>query len=241
MEPRRRRPGVGWAVLAPVLVVLTACSGPGTGASSEAAGPGVAVGPKGSLSAAILDVVGTTNNVVVSAQPLGSDLYRISAPAEPGLQPPVQVHGATVRVGQAAGGAPAVLSGLDIVVAEDVRWTINLEGEGNTETVNLQDGLLSALTLGAEVGVATAHLPAPVGTQTLSVTNEIGQVVVTAPSGPPAQVTAAGGAGEVTVDGVHHRGVTGESVFSEPGWTDAPDRYAIDLSAAVAEFTLTRS
>lgn len=149
-------------------------------------------------------------------------LYQVRAPAGSGIRPLAAVEGGTLRVGQTADGHHKGVATISIQLARGVRWTINLDGGATTET-------------------ASVRLPAAVGTLTLTLAGGATQLLVVAPSGSPAQVKVVGGASAVTFDGVSHTGVAGGSVFTDPAWANARNRYAVDLLAGVSEFQLSRS
>ena len=66
------------------------------------------------------------------------------------------------------------------------------------------------------------------------------------PGGVPVRVTAAGGAGEVSLDGATHTGVGGGSVFATPGWwpgaSGAPGApgFNVDATAGANRVSVTR-
>jgi hypothetical protein len=233
---------VGLAVGAVALGLVAGCGGGRPAGASAGGGPFVIAGGNGKRPAATLDVVNGTTTVRVSARALGGDLYRVSTPAGSGIRPLVTERGSVVEVGQTAStGAKTAVADLDIAVTSGVRWTINLDGGATTESVDMAGGSLSALDFGAGVSMASVQLPAPAGTQTVTLAGGASQLLVTAPAGPPAQVEAMGGASQVVLDGVAHTGVAGGSVFSDADWAVTHDRYAIDLTAGVSDFRLTRT
>jgi len=67
-------------------------------------------------------------------------------------------------------------------------------------------------------------------------------VLLRQPGGVPARVIAAGGAGEVSLDGATHIGVGGGSVFATPGWagTSAAPGFDVDATAGAARVSVTR-
>jgi hypothetical protein len=178
---------------------------------------------------------------VSSARAVRGPLYRVSTPAGSGIRPLVSQTGATVQVGQTGTSPGTGIPSLDIVVARRVRWTIDLDGGATRESVDMGGGSLSSLDFGAGVSMASVQLPAPVGTQVLTLAGGASQLDVTAPPGAPAQVQAVGGASQVFLDGSDHTGVAGGSVFTDPGWSGSPNRYAITLASGVSDFRMSRS
>jgi hypothetical protein len=244
--PRRRRAHL--AAGSPVtvaLAVLLAAGGAGATLTRTAADRSstshVLVGGSVHRSAATVDVVSGTTSVVVTAGAPSGRLYRVHTPAGSGIRPLATLDGGTLRVAQIADRPGHGVPTIDIQLARGVRWTINLDGGASTETVNMQRGALSSLSFGAGVSMASVRLPAPVGTLTLRLAGGASQLLVVAPPGTPAQLDVVGGASEVRFDGVSHTGVAGGSVFSEPAWATAPNRYRIDLTAGVSDFELSRT
>jgi hypothetical protein len=210
-------------------------------AGAHATAAHVLVGGSSHRSAATLDVVDGSTSVVVTAGTPSGRLYRVHTPVGSGIRPLATFDGGTLRVAQTADGTHHGVPTIDIQLARGVRWRINLDGGATTETVDMQRGALSSLSFGAGVAMASVRLPSPVGTLTLRLTGGASQLLVVAPPGAPAQVDAVGGASQIRLDGASHTGVAGGSVFTEPAWAAARDRYRFDLTAGVSDFELSRS
>jgi hypothetical protein len=71
-------------------------------------------------------------------------------------------------------------------------------------------------------------------------TGGAGQLTIHTPAETPGRITVGGGAARVTLDGNHHTGVPGGTVFEPPAWAGARDRYDIDMAAAVSTLTVDR-
>jgi hypothetical protein len=197
-------------------------------------------GGRAGRAAATLDVVSGVTSVEVSAGTRPGLLYRVSTPAGSGIRPFATLDRGTLRVGQAASGTRSGVATIDIQLALGVRWTINLDGGASTETVNMTKGSVSSIVFGAGVAMASVRLPAAVGTLTVTLAGGATQLVLVAPAGEPAEVKVVGGASDVSLDGTSHVGVAGGSVFTEPAWPDAHNRYSIDLVAGVSSFQMSR-
>jgi hypothetical protein len=191
--------------------------------------------------AATLDVVSGTTSVVVSVGTRPGVLYRVHTPTASGIRPLATLDKGTLHVGQTGDGSHSGVPVLDIELARGVRWAIHLDGGATTETVDMNKGLLSSLSFGAGVATASVRLPVPVGTLTLTLVGGATQLLVVAPSGAPAEVKVVGGASQVGLDGTSHTGVAGGSVFADPAWASAENRYAINLLAGVSQFQMVRS
>jgi hypothetical protein len=198
-------------------------------------------GSRSHRSAATLDVVSGVTSVVVTAGTGAGLLYQVRTPAGSGIRPLATLDGGTLRVGQASDGTRSGVPTIDVRLARSVRWTINLDGGATTERIDMTKGALSSLTFGAGVAMASARLPSPVGTMTLTLAGGATQLHVVAPPGAPVRVRAVGGASPVSLDGLVHTGVAGGSVFADPNWATTHNRYTIDLTAGVSDFRLSRS
>jgi hypothetical protein len=237
---RRIRPWTWAASAACIVVSLWASSADATLRRSADAHGGrvhVLTGSRAYRSVATLDVVGGTTSVEVSAGTSSGQLYRVSTPVGSGIRPLATLDDGTLRVSQNADGAGDHhgVPTINIELARDVRWTIDLDGGATTETVNMSKGSLSALSFGAGVAMASVRLPAPVGTLTLTLAGGATRLLVAAPPDAPAEVKVVGGASQVDLDGTSHTGVAGGSVFTDPAWATSLNRYDIDLVAGVSE------
>jgi hypothetical protein len=205
----------------------------------------LAAGPADGRTAAQLSVVSGATTLSVRAADLGDDLYRVSTPPTSGQVPAVVVTGDLVQVQLTDAGQPdgfsAGPSAVEVLISDDVRWAIRLDG-GATETqVALAGGQLSALDFGAGSARIEATLPHPSGSVTVRMSGGASAYNLHLPDGVPARVRLGGGAGSVTVDGVQHSGIAGGTTWDGPGWGAAADRYDIDNTAGVSTLTLDRA
>jgi hypothetical protein len=181
-----------------------------------------------------------TQSITVAAGRSGSAFYRVTTPRTSGDRPLVGVSGTVVQVGQAAAGHAGSPDSLAIVLAPEVRWTIDLDGGTSVATVDMSSGELTALHFGGGVSSASVRLPPPRGTQTVLVGGGASELDIVATSGAPAQIAVADGASQVVFDGESHDGVAGGTVFADPAWSTAVDRYDVDLASGVAAVDFSR-
>jgi len=221
--------------------LVVACTGPGPITSATIDGRVVVGGGHALVSPATLDLVNGTTAVVVKARSLGGALYRVSTPPGSGIRPLVSLVGRTVEVALTGYGAKTGVPTIDIAVASGVHWTINLDGGATTEDIDMSGGRLTSLNFDSGVSMASVRLPAAVGTERVTLAGGASVLAVEAPAGAPAQIDAQGGASEVQFDGVSHTGVAAGSVFTEPGFAGAENRYAITLTAGVSDFRMVRT
>ena len=204
--------------MAAVLVVATACTTSDAGTAT----------PTGVLGhdRAELDVVGGATTVTIRAVDLGTALYRADGSR-------VEVDGDVVRVSGAAS--------IHVDVATGVAWTIRLDGGATEETVDFAAGKLEALEFGAGATRIDATLPTPTGTVPVRMTGGASTFALELPTGVPATVRFAGGAGQANIDGVAHTGIGGGTVLSTSDWTEGANGYTVDAVAGVSALTLDRT
>jgi hypothetical protein len=205
----------------------------------------LASAPVDGRATAQLAVVSGAATVSVRAADLGGDLYRVSTPVTSDLVPAVLVSGDTVQVqltdlGHPDGVAPGP-SAVQVLVSEQVRWVVRLDGGAAETTVDLASGRLAGLDFGAGSARIEATLPRPQGTVTVRMSGGAGSFGLHLPGGVPARVRLGSGASSVTLDGVRRSGITGGTTWAGPGWERATDRYDIDNTAGVSTLTLDRA
>ncbi|WP_184835192.1 hypothetical protein [Allocatelliglobosispora scoriae] len=200
----------------------------------------VAAAQRGDRDAAKLTLVSGATTVTARAEDLGDDLYRISTPDNSQLTPDVVESGDRYEVHLTSTGnsGPAAV---EILLNRDVRWDLRFAG-GATETlVDMGAGHLSAVDFSAGSSRIETILPKPDGAVTVRMAGGASEFLVKAPQGIPVRVTAGGGAGSVTVDGVRRSGVAGGTVIAPAGWPESDPRYDVDAVAGVSSLTVSRT
>jgi hypothetical protein len=194
-------------------------------------------GSRSGVARAELDVVSGATSVTVLSAPLGDDLYRVSTPARGGVRPLVrQAHG-QVRVSLTGSGGPASLK---IVLSSAVVWSLRFGGGATGLDVDFRSGKLDALDLVAGDSHASLTLPRPSGTVRVAEQGGLSKLTARLAGATPVRLTVDGGAAHVTLNGVTHTGVAGGTVFTEPGWSAAADRYDLLARGGVSSVSIGR-
>jgi len=194
-------------------------------------------GSRSGIARAELDVASGATFVTVLSAPLGGDLYRVSTPAHAGVRPLVrQAHG-QVRASLTGSGGPASLK---IVLSSSVLWGLRFDGGANDLVVDFRSGKLDALDLVAGDSHASLTLPRPSGTVRIAEQGGLSELTVRLAGATPVRLTVNGGAAHVTLDGVTHTGIAGATVFTEPGWSAAGDRYEVLARGGVSSVIIGR-
>jgi hypothetical protein len=134
-----------------------------------------------------------------------------------------------------APNSPAVT----VTLNAGVSWQIDLDGGASRTDVDLTGGELSGISFNAGSSLVTLALPKPRGNVPVQMVGGASDFQLSLPNGIPAQVTAGGGASEVSLEGQQHTGVAGGSVFTTAGWAPGVTGFNIDATAGVSTITVT--
>jgi hypothetical protein len=251
---RTRRPANGtrlgaWgaaAVTGAAATLLAACSSatpqqlgvPATGAATTSHTVSMAVGGR---TRASLDVLTGTTVLTIGTAGFGpgGPLLTVTTPAGtpvPQLSssdPDGTGNGTLVDL--TAPNSPAVT----VTLNAGVSWQIDLDGGASRTDVDLRGGQLSGISFNAGSSLVTLALPRPHGNVPVQMVGGASDFQLSLPNGVPAQVTAGGGASEVSLDGQQHTGVAGGSVFTTAGWAPGVTGFNIDATAGVSQITVT--
>jgi hypothetical protein len=191
---------------------------------------------------ATLDVLTGTTALKIGVANFGASgaLLRVSTPK--GDPPPhlrettgAAQPGQDTVVDLSAPGASAVTVTLNAAMS----WRLVLGGGTSRTAVDLRGAQVTGVALTAGADVISLTLPRPRGRVPVRLAGGASQFLLSLPGGAPARVTAAGGAGEVSLEGQDHVGVGGGSVFTTPGWTPDGPGYDIDATAGAARVAVT--
>jgi hypothetical protein len=190
---------------------------------------------------ATLQVLSGTSVLKIGMANLGSSgtLVRVTTPAG-GPAPRLRVAGP----GGARGNGLIYLttkgaSAVTITLNSAVRWQLDLGGGTQQTVANLRGGEVTGVAFTAGSDVIDLTLPRPQGSVPVRLAAGASQFLLSLPSGVPVRLTAAGGAGEITLDGTDHVGVAGGSVFTTPGWAPGAAGFDIDATAGAARVAVT--
>jgi len=240
--PGPARPGrrCSLAAAGTTVLLLAACSS----SPGSASGPHTATLLADGRSSATLDMLTGTTTLTIGVADFGASgaLLRVSTPAG---QPAPEL-----RISGAGGSAQPEQGSVVDLTADDaaqvtvtlnaaVRWQLDLRGGTSRTVADLRGGQVAGIDFDAGSAVISLALPRPGGSVPIQLTAGASQFLLSLPSGTPAQVTAGGGAGEVSLEGQTRVGVAGGSVFSTPGWAPGVAGFAIDATAGAARITVT--
>lgn len=187
-----------------------------------------------------LDVVSDASAIEVDTGDLHGQLYEVTTPQRSNGVPVATVDGDVVAVSLASTRQPGP-SSVRIVLSSQVGWRIKLDGAATSESVHLTGARLESLDFGAGCAHIDATLPTPSGTVPVTMSGGVSSFALHMPSGVPARVWFAGGAGDATVDGTNRAGVAAGTVVEPADWLSSTDRYVIDNQAGVSFLRLDRA
>ena len=206
--------------------------------------------PADGHSGATLEIRSGTTLLDVKVANLGGTSGRLLRASVPGDAPRPEITVASgdgrERSGKdelvflsASDGASAVTVTLNAAVT----WRLDFSGGTERTTADLRSGRVAGISVAAGSDIVDLALPRPRGTVPVPLSGGASQFLLSLPGGLPVRVTAAGGAGEVSLDGATHVGVGSGSVFATPGWEPgapgAPE-FDVGATAGVARVSVTR-
>jgi hypothetical protein len=241
---------IGAAALAVVAAGATALAGglPTAHPATQA----VSV-PADGHATAVLEIASGTTVLSVGVADLGGTggtLLRASTPDGAPVRPEARMvqAGGTDRSGNPEDVALTLASSagrgvgdyaVTVTLNAAVTWRLDFAGGTQRTVANLRGGRVASVAFTAGSQVIDVTLPRPHGTVPVLLAGGASQLLLRAPAGVPVRVTAAGGAGAVSLDGATHTGVAGGSVFASPGWASATARYDVAATAGAANVAVT--
>ncbi len=197
-------------------------------------------GPIFSGDQASFQLINGSDAVKVRVADLGDAMFEVSTAESARSAPTVEVNGSSVVTGLRGTGqvGPAIVQ---VVLSDDIRWSVELVGGAVDEVVDLTGGPGGDVDFSAGTSRAEAVLPAGRGTQRVTMRGGTNQFVVRLAGDAPAGVAATGGAISVTVDGETRTGVSGNAVWTPDNWAAAQDRFDIIAAAGVSTMTVTHN
>lgn len=235
-------------VVAGSAVLVAAATGAAlAAATSGPRGPHVVSLAADGRSSATLEVVTGTpvlNVTVANLGGTGGTLLRATTPA---AAPPSQLTAtwgdSRDRSGQKDLVLLSVSSGttpITVTLNAAVNWRLDFAGGTDRTVADLRGGDVSAVTFTAGSDIIDLSLPRPRGMVPVRLAGGASQFHLSLPGGVPVRVTAAGGAGEVTVDGASYSGVAGGSVYATRGWSASVAGFDIQATAGAALLSVGR-
>jgi hypothetical protein len=185
---------------------------------------------------AYLVVRDAASRVEVRLADLPGLLYRVSTPADSGLAPRVTGTPGRVRLGLRSTGAdgPDIVT---ILLNREVRWDIRLPAGAGEQRLDLAEGRVTRIDLGAS-GLVDLRLPNPSGTVPVTFTGGIGSVEIAGPPAAPMRFRLREGAGAVVTPWTANNGAPAGAVLVAPGWSASSNRYTVYARAGLGTLTL---
>jgi hypothetical protein len=190
--------------------------------------------PTDGRSSATLDVVTGTRQLDIKVGNLGGTLLKATTPVG-APAPNLRLASGDVQLSARSG-----TSAVTVTLNEKVRWQLDFGGGTERTVADLRGGSVSGVSFTAGSDIIDLTLPQPRGMVPVRLAGGASQFLVSLPSGVPVRVTAAGGAGEVSVDGATYTGVGGGAVFATRGWAAHGAGFDVDATAGAAVLSVAR-
>jgi len=180
------------------------------------------------------ELVDGAKRVTVRAADLGDTLYRVTTPEAGAAMPRVDDQGGRVRLSLVGGGAQAV----DITLNAAVLWDLRVVGGAELSTIDLSAGRVGGVDLTGGASRIALTLPPPDGTLSVRMSGGVSLFDVLASEQTPVRVRVGSGAGQVTLNGQNHAGVSAGQTFTPADWGAAVDRIDVDAAAGMTAMTV---
>ena len=201
--------------------------------------------PADGRSSATLDVATGTLVLTIGVANLGGTSGTLLRVSTRGGTPRPQLRAAggdgTVRSGK---NALIYLSATDasavtVTLNAAVSWRLDLAGGTKRTVADLRGGQVAGIAVTKGSDVIDLSLPRPRGSVPIRLAAGACQFLLSLPSGVPVRLTAARGAGEVSLAGRDHVHVAVGTVFTTPGWAAGAVGFDIDATAGAARVAVT--
>jgi hypothetical protein len=197
---------------------------------------------RGGASSATLELASGATSVDIVATASTSQLVAAATPATSSQRPTLALstdHVVQLQLASSGSGrGPSVLS---VELNPAVVWTIDLDGGATVERVDMSQGQVAMIALGAGTSRAVLNMPPARSTQVIRETGGVSDLTVAVPEAAATKVTVDGGASSATILGTAHTGVSGGTVYTDPAYPMASDRVNVELQGGVSSFLLRRS
>jgi hypothetical protein len=194
----------------------------------------------GSLKKAEVEIdAGAASVTITATGDLGTDLYRAHIEYS-GPQPRVELDrsSGTLRISQESGTfLQSRKFALTLELNPAVPWSVSMNSGATTDTLNLRSVHLSSLSLNSGAGTHDITLGPPSGK--VPITIDGGSLTVHLHRAQSAvSIAISGGSINLTADGGASRHAIGNLDYETPGFSEARDVYAVEVSGGSCTVTL---
>ncbi len=184
------------------------------------------------LSVRMADLGGTSGTLLRARTPDGAPRPELREPE--GDSRGRSGHDELVLASASDGSSPVT-----ITLNAAVTWRLEFAGGTERTVADLRGGRVAGIAFTAGSDIVRLTLPRPRGQVPVRLAGGASQFLLSLPGGVPVRVTAAGGAGEVSLDGQRHSGVGGGSVFATAGWSAGEAGFDVDATAGAARVAVS--
>jgi hypothetical protein len=127
----------------------------------------------------------------------------------------------------------------DVALAPGLPWDVLVRGGVSGLDADLRGVRLGALEIAGGASDARLHLDRPGGHVRVLVLGGLDQLRLVRPADVPVRVIVHGGASALAVDTLRLGSVGGPFEYQTPGFTDASDRYVIEIQGGVSSLEVS--
>jgi len=119
-----------------------------------------------------------------------------------------------------------------------IPWSILLQGGISKLEADLRELTLESLEIRGGLSHATFHLGRPAGTVPVRLTGGSHRLLIRRPADVPVCVRVSGGANRLALDSMHFGAVGGHSRVESPDYSNAADRYDVEVAGGASGLTI---
>jgi hypothetical protein len=199
--------------------------------------------PLGEATRGRLEFTSGVSNLTLRVEAEAPDLFRAHFE---GIVPEVEARDGAVRI-RYPNFAPlgwlryALQSGrhaADVTLNGSIPWRIAINWGAARLSGDLSSLHLEAFELGSGVSGAELTLPRPVGAVPIRIGGGASHVTLHRPKGAAARVRVGGGAAKLAFDAQYFGAIGGPTRLETAGYTEATDRYDIEIAGGAAHLTI---
>jgi hypothetical protein len=130
-------------------------------------------------------------------------------------------------------GARDIAAQLTLTTA--VPWSIEIRRGVSHLAADPRELQIASIDISGGASESELALPRPRGTSTLRLSGGASRLAIRRPRGTAAQISARGGASNLSFDAQRLGAVGGATRLSTPGWDTAPDRWSIEVTGDASD------
>jgi len=128
----------------------------------------------------------------------------------------------------------------DVRLSPSASWTIEIRGGVSHWDSDLRNLELAGIEVRGGVSKVDLRLPRPTGNSIIRISGGASQLTVRRPAGVPARLQIGGGASKLELDAQYLGAVGGPVRLETPDYSNATDRYEVEIGGGASQIRVVR-